>query len=152
VLAGRGAGLWTGTSGITSAAVAAAGTGAGRAVGWVAAPDGSFRVGFAAAGDSDVDGIVDILDAANFVAGGRFDAGIAAAWHDGDFNYDSLVDILDAADFLGTSLYDAGGYLPTVAAGVVAVPEPAVPWGWLAAASAAGFAFRKRHRAGGTAD
>ncbi len=152
VLAGRGAGLWTGTSGITSAAVAAAGTGAGRAVGWVAAPDGSFRVGFAAAGDSDVDGIVDILDAANFVAGGRFDAGIAAAWQDGDFNYDSLVDILDAADFLGTSLYDAGGYLPTVAAGVVAVPEPAVPWGWLAAASAAGFAFRKRHRAGGTAD
>lgn len=144
VLAGRGAGLWTGTSGITSAAVAAAG--AGRAVGWYAAGDGTMRVGFAAAGDTDLDGVVDILDAAAFVAGGRFDTGLAANWQDGDFTYDGVLDILDVADFLGPGLYDAGGYLPAAAAGVVAVPEPAEPCGWLAAAMTTRFAFRKRRR------
>lgn len=132
VLAGRGSGLWSGTSGITSAAVGAAG--AGRAVGWYAAGDGSLRVAFAAAGDTDLDGVVDILDAANFVAGGRFDTGLAATWQDGDFTYDGLLDILDAADFLGTALFDAGGYLPA-AAGLAVVPEPTTA-GWAAVALA----------------
>jgi autotransporter-associated beta strand protein len=142
VLAGRGAGLWTGTSGITSAAVAAAGT--GRAVGWCATGNGNFRVGFAAAGDTDLDGLVDILDAANFVAGGRYDAGIAADWQDGDFTYDGLLDILDAAEFLGTGLYDAGGYLPSPASPVAAVPEPATAAWAAGAAVAAGLLSRRR--------
>lgn len=149
VLAGRGTGLWTGTSGITSAAVAAAGTAAGRAVGWYAGGDGTMRVGFAAAGDTDLDGVVDILDAANFVAGGRFDTGVLADWQDGDFTYDGLLDILDAADFLGAGLYDAGGYLPARAASIAVVPEPAVPWGCLAAAMAARCGVRKRRRVSG---
>ncbi|MFM7205058.1 MAG: autotransporter-associated beta strand repeat-containing protein [Planctomycetaceae bacterium] len=123
VIAGRAGGTWTGTSGITSAAAAAA----GRAVGWVANGDGTFAVGYAAAGDTNLDGAVDILDAANFVAGGRFDQGLAADWQDGDFNYDGVLDILDTADFLGGGLYDAGPYLPASAAAVAAVPEPAGP-------------------------
>ena len=143
VLAGRATGLWTGTSGITSAAVAADGVGAGRAVGWYAAGDGSMRVGFAAAGDTDLDGVVDILDAANFVAGGRFDTGLAANWQDGDFTYDGLLDILDAADFLGTGLYDAGGYLPAAAVGVAVVPEPATA-AWAAAIACGGLLSRRR--------
>ncbi|MFM7244243.1 MAG: beta strand repeat-containing protein [Planctomycetaceae bacterium] len=142
VLAGRGAGLWTGTSGITSAAVAVAGT--GRAVGWYAAGDGSFRVGFAASGDTDLDGLVDILDAANFVAGGRYDAGIAADWQDGDFTYDGLLDILDAAEFLGTGLYDAGGYLPSPGPPMAAVPEPATAAWVVGAAVAASLLSRRR--------
>ena len=124
VLAGRGTGLWSGTSGITSAAAAVAGQ--SRSVGWLVNADGSFSVGFAAPGDTNLDGFLDVLDAANFVGGNRFDTGIAADWQDGDFNYDGMLDILDTADFLGAGLYDAGGYLPTAAAAMQSVPEPGV--------------------------
>jgi len=141
VLAGRGTGLWTGTSGITSSAAAAGGM--GRAVGWCAAADGTFRVGYAAAGDTDLAGFVDLLDAANFVAGSRFDTGLSAAWQDGDFNYDGLLDILDTADFLGTALFDAGGYLPLAATAVAAVPEPTLG-SWLIAATACGGLVSRR--------
>ncbi|MBU6310294.1 MAG: autotransporter-associated beta strand repeat-containing protein, partial [Planctomycetes bacterium] len=145
VLAGRGTGLWSGTSGITSAAAAAAGQ--LRSVGWLSNPDGTLSVGFAAAGDTNLDGFVDVLDAANFIAGSRFDAGIPVEWQDGDFNYDSVLDILDTADFLGAGLYDAGGYLPAAAPQVTAVPEPSVPWSFLAAALAAA-GHRRRVRVG----
>ncbi len=141
VLAGRGTGLWSGTSGITS--VAAAG-GQLRSVGWLSNPDGTLSVGFAAAGDTNLDGFVDVLDAANFIAGSRFDAGIPVEWQDGDFNYDSVLDILDTADFLGAGLYDAGGYLPAAVPQVAAVPEPAVPWSFLAAAALAAAVRRRR--------
>ena len=141
VRAGRGMGLWTGTSGITSAAVAAAAQ--GRAVGWLSNPDGTLSVGFAAAGDTNLDGVVDILDAANFVGGSRFDAGIPADWQDGDSNYDGVLDILDTADFLGAGLYDGGTYLPGPTGQIVAVPEPAAPCGWLAAAVAAAAGWRR---------
>jgi autotransporter-associated beta strand protein len=142
VRAGRGAGLWTGTSGITSSAAAAAGQ--GRAVGWLSNPDGTLSVGFAAAGDTNLDGVVDILDAANIVAGSRFDAGIPADWQDGDFNYDGVLDILDTADFLGAGLYDGGTYLPGATGQIAAVPEPAAPWGWLAVAAVAAGVRRRR--------
>jgi len=142
VLAGRGTGLWSGTSGITSAAAAAGGQ--LRSVGWLSNPDGTLSVGYAAAGDTNLDGFVDILDAANFIAGSRFDAGIPVDWQDGDFNYDSVLDILDTADFLGAGLYDAGGYLPGAAPQVTAVPEPVVPWSVFAAAALAAAVRRQR--------
>ena len=122
VLAGRAGGLWSGSSGITSAAVAVVGP--TRSVGWLANADGTLRVGFAANGDTNIDGLIDILDAANFVSGNRFDTGAAANWQDGDFNYDGVVDILDAGDFLAADLYDAGVYLPVTVPQVTAVPEP----------------------------
>jgi hypothetical protein len=78
--------------------------------------------GFAAAGDTNLDWQVDIIDAANFLAGGRFDTGLPATWNQGDFTYDGVVDILDAASFVSNGLFDAGVY--NVAGTMVAMPEP----------------------------
>jgi len=74
------------------------------------------------AGDANLDGVLDILDAAGFVAAGRFDSGLGATWSTGDFNGDGLVDVLDAADFMTTGLFDAGGYASPAA--IAPVPEP----------------------------
>jgi len=76
-----------------------------------------------APGDTNCDWIIDVLDAANFLGGGRFDAGPAAIWSQGDFTYDQLVDILDAAAFVATGLFDAGTYNAS-AGSPAAVPEP----------------------------
>ena len=126
ILTGLGDGSWNGGSGITSS-VAAADLAASvpRTVGWLDYGDGSVAFAFAAPGDTNLDWQVDILDAANFLAGGRFDSGLPASWNDGDFTYDGVTDILDAAGFLSTGLFDAGGYNPPTPTGAVAaVPEP----------------------------
>ena len=109
--AGRGDGSWT-CGGITSAAVAAdVAGGQSRAVGWRDNGGGSFTIGYAAAGDTNLDGLVDIIDAAGIFAGGKYDTGAAATWAEGDTNYDGVVDLLDMAAFIGTGLFEAGGYL-----------------------------------------
>lgn len=126
---GNPAAIWTGSSGITSSAAASlSAAGTPRAVGWLDQGGGVLQVAFSAAGDTNLDWTVDILDAANFLAGGKFDSGTPATWNQGDFGYDGLVDILDAADFLSTGLFDAGAYNspPSTAGGIAAVPEPAV--------------------------
>ncbi len=135
LLAGRGDGSWNGASGITSSDAAAdLAQSMPRTVGWLDNGGGSVTFAFAAPGDTNLDWSVDILDAANFLAGGKFDSGTPATWNEGDFGYDGVVDILDAADFLSTGLFDAGGYNPPASAsgGIAAVPEPAV-WPLLAA-------------------
>jgi autotransporter-associated beta strand protein len=141
---GRAGGGWSGASGITSS-VAAAEVAAGvpRAVGWIDAGVGSVAVAYAAPGDTNIDWTIDILDAANFLALGRFDTGAPATWLEGDFSYDGIVDILDAADFFATALFDAGAYNSPVAGAVAAVPEPA---GGLAGAAtlAAGWLVGRR--------
>ena len=128
ILDGRGDGTWNGTRGISSSAVAAdVAVSIPRAIGWLDNGDGSVAFSYAAPGDTNIDGQVDILDGANFLAGGKFDSGTPATWNEGDFGYDGVVDILDAADFLSTGLFDAGPYNAAVAAGsapVAAVPEP----------------------------
>ena len=129
ILKGRGDGSWTGTSGITSTAVAVdVAAGLPRAVGWLAAGGDSVAFAYSAPGDTNIDGQVDILDLANFFAGGKFNTGLAASWSEGDFGYDGIVDILDAADFVSTGLFNAGPYGPVAATGTIAaVPEPALP-------------------------
>jgi len=127
ILEGRGDGSWTGTSGITSSTAAAeSAAGTPRAVGWIDNGDGSLTVAYAAPGDTNIDWSIDILDASNFLAGGKFDTGSPAVWIEGDFSYDGVVDILDAADFFATGLYDAGNYntAPGLSGGIAAVPEP----------------------------
>jgi hypothetical protein len=129
--AGRGSGDWDGAAGFVSrTATAAIKAGQNRGLGWTTAGDGSFRVAFAAPGDANLDGLFDILDAANVFSSGCFDSGAAATWAEGDFNYDGTVDVLDIADSLGTGLFDTGTYVPGgLAAGpVAAVPEPASEW------------------------
>ena len=136
LVAGRGDGSWNGSSGVTSSvASAAVASSIPRAVGWLDNGDGSLTTAFAAPGDTNLDWSIDILDAGNFLAGGKFDTGLPASWVEGDFSYDGIVDILDAADFFATGLYDAGSYNPpsSSVAGVAAVPEPAA-WPLLAGA------------------
>ncbi|MFM7245436.1 MAG: autotransporter-associated beta strand repeat-containing protein [Planctomycetaceae bacterium] len=77
--AGRGDGTWNGTVGITSSAVAAdVAAGVPRTLGWLDNGDGSVTAAYAAPGDTNLDGGIDILDAANVFAGGAFDTGRSA--------------------------------------------------------------------------
>jgi autotransporter-associated beta strand protein len=127
IVKGRGDGSWNGTSGITSSSAAAdMAASIPRAVGWLDNGDGSVSAAFAAPGDTNIDWSIDILDAANFLALGKFDTGAAATWLEGDFSYDGIVDIQDAADFLSTGLFNAGVYnaAPATSDGIAAVPEP----------------------------
>jgi autotransporter-associated beta strand protein len=127
--AGRGAGSWTGGTGISSAAVASAVAGGdSRAVGWMANDDGSLSVAATAPGDANLDGVVDILDAALVVTADLFNKPSAAVWAQGDFTYDGVVDILDVSEFLSGGLFDQGAFGTSgVTAPVVSVPEPTVP-------------------------
>jgi formylglycine-generating enzyme len=145
IVTGLGDGSWNGTSGITSSVAAA--SGGDRTVGWLDNGDGSVTFAFAAAGDTNLDWQVDILDAANFLSGGKFDSGSPASWNEGDFTYDGVVDILDAASFLSTGLFDAGPY--NAAPGIVsAVPEPTGLAAWAAVAAGTWLFSRRRERAG----
>jgi hypothetical protein len=126
--AGRRDGSWTGTTGITSAAAATAvARSIPRTIGWLESGNGSVTFAFAAGGDTNLDWTVDVLDAANFLAGGAFDSGQPASWNEGDFGYDGVVDILDACDFLATALFDAGMYnaptAPAASMSGVLVPD-----------------------------
>ncbi len=143
LVTGRGDGSWNGTSGITSSTAAA--SGGDRTVGWLDNGDGSVTFAFAAAGDTNLDWTVDILDASNFLAGGKFDSGSPASWIEGDFTYDGFVDILDAASFLSNGLFDAGAYnvAPASAGSIAAVPEPA-GLGAVVVAAVAALALRRR--------
>ena len=127
ILAGRGDGTWNGSSGIISTAAAiAVARGSSRAVGWLGNGAGTVTFALAAPGDVNVDGQIDILDAAGLLSAGRFDSGVSSWWSDGDANYDGVVDILDIGDFLSAALFDAGGYVSSGATPTVtAVPEPA---------------------------
>ncbi len=127
IVEGRDGGSWNGTSGITSTAAAAdVALGRLRAVGWTDDGTGALLIGYAAPGDTNVDGLVDILDIAAFLGAGKLDTGAPAVWSEGDFGYDGIVDMLDVADFFATGLYNAGRYVPAgdPAAAVAAVPEP----------------------------
>ncbi len=111
IIAGLGDGTWNGTSGFTSAAArSAVVAGVSRGLGWLSSDDGSTTVAFAAPGDTNLDGLIDIIDVANILAGGMYDSGLGGSWSAGEFNYDGVVDILDMAAFLGTELYDTGSY------------------------------------------
>jgi autotransporter-associated beta strand protein len=149
LLVGRNGGSWDGIGGIVSSAVASAlASSRPRAIGWLANDDGSFTIAAAAPGDNNLDTIVDLLDAANLLAGGRFDTGMPADWSLGDTTYDGIVDILDVADFLGTGLFDAGSYdlaIAGVTGPVAAVPEPTL---WPLAAATIGLMATRCRRPG----
>jgi formylglycine-generating enzyme len=142
IVTGMGDGTWNGTSGITSSV--AASSGGDRTVGWLDNGDGSVTFAFAAAGDTNLDWQVDIIDAANFLAGGKFDSGSPGSWNEGDFTYDGVVDILDAASFLSNGLFDAGAYNAPPGS-VVAVPEP-TGWALIGVAAACAWGCRRRGR------
>ena len=149
IIAGRNGGAWNGAAGITSDA--AASSGGTRAVGYVVAGDGSARVSFAAPGDTDLSGQVNVIDLVGIDAAGKFGSGLAADWSQGDFNYDGVANILDLVAIDTAGAFGTGNYFPSAptATGlgtVAAVPEPA-GLGLLAAAALAAYGFRRRSAA-----
>lgn len=136
--AGRIDGSWAGTTGIgSSAAAAAIAAGQARSVGWTQRGDGGYTLAYAAPGDTNIDGVIDILDAANLFSANLYETGRIGPWSAGDFNYDGNIDILDLSEFVSTGLFDTGSYLVSVTApvGVVPVPEPVVAGGLAVAAA-----------------
>lgn len=106
---GLGDGSWNGTTGLSSSMVAGQRqAGLAAALGWVDAGDGSLIVAAAMAGDTNLDGVVDILDVAAMMAGSAFGSARAVSWSEGDFNYDGVLDELDLADFMAAGLFNAG--------------------------------------------
>ncbi len=137
LVAGRNGGAWNGTTGITSSAAAA--SGGTRAVGYVVAADGSARVSFAAPGDVDLSGAVNVFDLVSINSSGRYGTGATSNWSQGDFNYDRVTNVFDLVSVNTAGAYGQGNYFPAApaSAGVAAVvPEPSV-----AALAAAGVAL-----------
>lgn len=101
-------GGWGGPAGLGSTAALA---GSRRAIGtWTGSESGGITVGWAAAGDTNLDGIVDVIDLANLIEASRYNAARVASWEHGDFNYDGLFDVLDVAELVDAQLYGAGSY------------------------------------------
>ena len=127
IIAGRNGGAWNGAAGITSSTAAA--SGGTRTVGYIAAADGSARVSFAAAGDVDLTGTVDVFDLVAVNSSGKYGNGTASVWSQGDFNYDGVTNVFDLVGINTAGTYGRGNYFlaaptsPTVG-GVAAVPEP----------------------------
>ena len=134
IVSGRNNGAWNG-SGITSQSVRGV---AFREVGYRVLPDGSAIVGFYAAGDSNMDGFVNVQDLIALNAAGKYGGvGTNTNWFEGDFNYDGLGNINDLIALLSSGLYGRGSYLPAssttaadLQASVAAMPSlSAVPAG-----------------------
>ncbi len=125
LLAGRNGGAWNGTSGIISSAAAA--SGGTRTVGYLIGGDSSATVSFAAAGDTNLNGQVDVFDLVSVNSSGKYGSGTASVWSQGDFNYDGVTSVFDLVSINGSGAYGRGNYFPaapTVAGGLAAVPEP----------------------------
>lgn len=127
IIAGRNGGAWNGSTGITSSAAAVA-TASSRAVGYVVNADGSATVSFAAPGDTDLSGAVNVFDLVSINASGRYGSGTAAEWSDGDVNYDGVTNIFDLVGINSGGAYGQGNYYPAAPTSLgrpAAVPEPA---------------------------
>lgn len=125
IIAGRAGGSWSGGSGITSATASAAG--GDRAVGYVMAGNGAAVVAFAAPGDTNLDGQVNVFDLLSINSAGMFARAMPAVWSQGDFDYDGVVTVFDLVGVSAAGAYLAGNYLPSAAASaatVASVPEP----------------------------
>lgn len=115
ISAGRNGGAWNGASGITSTAAALAPAGS-RAVGFIVAADGSAIISFAAPGDTDLDGQVNVFDMVAINASDRYQRPDAeAVWNQGDFNDDRISNIFDLVDVSVSGAYNAGSYFQSPA-------------------------------------
>jgi fibronectin-binding autotransporter adhesin len=125
LLAGRNGGSWNGSTGIMSST--AAGSGGTRAVGYVMNADGSAKVSYAAAGDVDLSGAVNVFDLVSINSSGTYGSGTASVWNQGDFNYDGVTNVFDLVGVNTAGVYGQGNYFPSaigVGSAVAPVPEP----------------------------
>ena len=115
LIAGRAGGDWQGGAsgvGVTSAFAA---DGLQRAIGYRVMPfTNEMRLGFAAFGDSNLDGRISSIDIALINNGGKFGQPRAATtrWSDGDYNYDGRANSIDIALLNNAGLYGKESYLP----------------------------------------
>jgi len=105
LLDGLNGGGWDGSRGIMSRGAAS-----GRTLGYVV-EQGQVTIAYAAPGDTNLDGVVDVIDVANLVVSFGGSGASDVGWSGGDFNYDGLVDQLDLSDFLSAGVFDRGEYL-----------------------------------------
>jgi hypothetical protein len=109
VVDGRNGGDWNGSRGFVSRAAAVG----SRAVGYVF-NQGRATVAYAAPGDTNLDGVVDVLDIANLVMNADPSNSADVGWMTGDFNYDGNMDLLDISSFLSSGLFNQGSYLSSM--------------------------------------
>jgi autotransporter-associated beta strand protein len=112
LILGRNGGTWDGAAGFTSAL---AGPGTSRAIGYRIMPNNNeLRLGFAALGDANVDGQVNLTDVSLINNGRKFGQGpsTGAVWVDGDFNYSGGVNLTDISLLNNAQRYGKGSYLP----------------------------------------
>ena len=109
----------------------------------IEATDGSAIVAFAAAGDADMNGEVNVFDLVVINSSAAYGSGAASVWSTGDFNYDGVTNVFDLVATSGTNTFGRGNYRPASAldGGAAAVPEPAFSAAFLAAAAALWAAF-----------
>ena len=107
VRSARSGGNWTGP-GITSRNVR---TAAFREIGTRPLADGSLIVGYAAVGDANLDGSVNIQDLIALTAAGKYGTSATnAGWWEGDFNGDGRVDVGDLIALVSSGLYGSDSY------------------------------------------
>ena len=134
---GRAAGSWNGTAGVTSSVAAAdVAGGVPRAVGWLADADGGVRLAYAAPGDTNLDGEVNVFDLVGVNSSNTYGTGTASVWSQGDFDYNGVTNVFDMVLTNVAGVYGTGHYRPSppAATNLHAVPEPAAlltACGWL---------------------
>jgi hypothetical protein len=122
LLAGRGTGTFSGTSGIMTTGPKASATATNPAVGYRMLASGTAVVAWAAAGDANLDGAVNSIDVTLINTAQLYGKGnVGAAWSQGDFNYSGSVNSLDVQAMLTTQLYGKGSYLPMAQGSMLAL-------------------------------
>ena len=80
---------------------------------------------FAAPGDTDLSGAVNVFDLVNINSSGKYGNASASNWADGDMNYDGVTNVFDLVAVNGGGAYNQGNYLPApppASGSVAAVP------------------------------
>jgi hypothetical protein len=105
-------------------------------------------VAFAAPGDGDLSGQVNVFDLLEIDSAGKFGNGTPSDWSQGDFNYDGVTNVFDLLAIDTAGAYGQGSYLPTaaVSATVTAVPEPSTYAIALAGLACGGYLVRRRRK------